>query len=618
MDERVQQRKIRHRVAVLRHAAEVTGNVASTCRYFGISRPTFYCWLNRYEELGEEGLRDGSSRPKHCPHETNADVVGKIMYLRQHYHFGPYKISMYLKRYHDIDVSKSGVWRILHRLELGRLPASQRHKAYDRRWKRYEKPLPGHRVQIDVKFIEPIAGQRAKRFYQYTAIDDCTRIRVLRIYPKNNQQSAIQFLDYVLEKLPFQVEVIQTDNGSEFQAGFHWHVLDRGIHHTYSSPAHHAERQSRAITPHRRRGVLPNARRHRHRRHRPVQRQAPRVGRLLQLPPTTRRPRWTNPLRTATTEDNQRPQPRNTPTSVAHSVFRVTIGACRDNRATMIIGLRWSQQVRVPKGADRKVADPPGQIETMRMPTAVCGSWVRRGLGRRARRAAVLPVRHLLRSCAGECRRGRSLRRAEPPGDEAILFRSPAPVGIAACTALHTARARVGRGRRDHHRARPRPTLSRDRGSTAGTSNIPRTGQLTGSFRIQALINQDEILPPWRLHDEREMFVGAAGDLLGHQPHRMPHSIISPPRAHSALEERGCAVGMTTMRFGGDWLQLRARPCGVARHQHWHRDSRLHHRCARPQRPRIYRRPSVSPPSCPGATTTPPDSPDAEEPDSAR
>jgi hypothetical protein len=36
--------------------------------------------------------------------------------------------------------------------------------------------------------------------------------------PKNNQQSAIRFLDYVLEKLPFQVEVIQTDNGSEFQA----------------------------------------------------------------------------------------------------------------------------------------------------------------------------------------------------------------------------------------------------------------------------------------------------------------------------------------------------------------------------------------------------------------
>lgn len=51
MDERDQQRKISHRVASLRHAAEVTGNVAHTCRYYGITRPTFYRWLNRYAAM---------------------------------------------------------------------------------------------------------------------------------------------------------------------------------------------------------------------------------------------------------------------------------------------------------------------------------------------------------------------------------------------------------------------------------------------------------------------------------------------------------------------------------------------------------------------------------------
>jgi transposase len=49
---------------------------------------------------------------------------------------------MYLKRYHDVTISKSGVWRILHRLGMGRLPASQRYKRHDKRWKRYEKQLP--------------------------------------------------------------------------------------------------------------------------------------------------------------------------------------------------------------------------------------------------------------------------------------------------------------------------------------------------------------------------------------------------------------------------------------------------------------------------------------------
>ncbi|MEU8488900.1 hypothetical protein [Streptomyces sp. NPDC048641] len=45
-----------------------------------------------------------------------------------------------------------------------------------------------------------------------------SRRRVLRIYPQLNQATAIQFLDYVIQRLPFQVEVIQTDNGAELQS----------------------------------------------------------------------------------------------------------------------------------------------------------------------------------------------------------------------------------------------------------------------------------------------------------------------------------------------------------------------------------------------------------------
>ena len=88
---------------------------------------------------------------------------------------------------------------------------------------------------MDVKFIEPIGGSR-KKHYHFTAVDDCTRIRVLRIYDRNKQKAAIQFLDYVLEKLPFAVEVIQTDNGAEIQGAFHWHVIDHGIGHAYIKP----------------------------------------------------------------------------------------------------------------------------------------------------------------------------------------------------------------------------------------------------------------------------------------------------------------------------------------------------------------------------------------------
>jgi transposase InsO family protein len=247
-------RQAQRRLAVLRHAEEITGNVSLTCRYYGISRNTFYKWQRRYQSEGPDGLRDRSSKPHNSPNATHADIVGKIVYLRSNYHFGPLKIQMYLKRYHDIDIACSAVYRILTKLGMNRLPASQRYKPREKRWKRYEKQLPGNRVQIDVKFIEPVStpaseqarspvtGQAPKirrraKFYQFTAIDDCTRLRVLRIYPQCDQKTAVQFLDYVLERLPFRVEVIQTDNGAEFQSAFHWHVLDKGMAHTYIKPA---------------------------------------------------------------------------------------------------------------------------------------------------------------------------------------------------------------------------------------------------------------------------------------------------------------------------------------------------------------------------------------------
>jgi transposase InsO family protein len=141
---------------------------------------------------------------------------------------------------------------------MNRLPASQRYQRHDRRWKRYEKQLPGHRIQIDVKFIQPLpaatgptraattqyappatkpaARRRRRRYYQFTAIDDCTRLRVLRIYSTLNQKTAIALVDYLAQRLPFQIQVIQTDNGPEFGTAFHWHVLDKGIGHVYIKP----------------------------------------------------------------------------------------------------------------------------------------------------------------------------------------------------------------------------------------------------------------------------------------------------------------------------------------------------------------------------------------------
>ena len=79
MTEREAARIVARRLAILQHAEEISGNVAATARYYGISRQLFYVWKRRYEERGLEGLRPRSHRPKRSPRATKTEVVGKII-----------------------------------------------------------------------------------------------------------------------------------------------------------------------------------------------------------------------------------------------------------------------------------------------------------------------------------------------------------------------------------------------------------------------------------------------------------------------------------------------------------------------------------------------------------
>lgn len=145
-------RRANRRLAVLQHAEEVSGNVAATCRYYGISRNVFYRWKRRYEDEGLEGLKDRSSAPLYCPTVTHPDVVEKIIHLSQHYHFGPMKIRMYLMRYHDVEISASGVWRILKRLGMNRLTClaalQASHRTVEALRETASRPLRANRRQV--------------------------------------------------------------------------------------------------------------------------------------------------------------------------------------------------------------------------------------------------------------------------------------------------------------------------------------------------------------------------------------------------------------------------------------------------------------------------------------
>lgn len=134
------QRDTRRKMKVPEHARE-SGNVAKTCRCFGISRQCHYKWLHAYEREGEDGLVDSRPCPENHALRMPAPIEEKILHLRRRYHMGPTRIAWYLGRYHGFSISTHGVYNMLLRNGMSRLPGGRRTNLLPSM--RYERGRPG-------------------------------------------------------------------------------------------------------------------------------------------------------------------------------------------------------------------------------------------------------------------------------------------------------------------------------------------------------------------------------------------------------------------------------------------------------------------------------------------
>ena len=107
-------------------------------------------------------------------------------------------------RLHQISLSLATIHKVLTNHQVKPIKKFRRKADY----LRYERPLPGDRVQMDTCKI-------ASGLYQYTSIDDCTRYRVLRLYNRRTAANTLDFLDCVIEEMPFSIQRVQTDRGLE-------------------------------------------------------------------------------------------------------------------------------------------------------------------------------------------------------------------------------------------------------------------------------------------------------------------------------------------------------------------------------------------------------------------
>lgn len=170
-----------------------------------------------------DGLKEKSKRPNVLANQKiTASDEKKIISLRKNNKWGPQRLSTYFLREERRKISTSTIWRVFKKYQIKNIKKYKRPKDF----KRYSRPIPGDRVQIDVTKIK-------KDHFQYTAIDDCTRLKVLRIYPKKNAHFSIIFLSEVIEsfgEIGFTVQRIQCDNGPEFyNDNFQYELMEHRI-----------------------------------------------------------------------------------------------------------------------------------------------------------------------------------------------------------------------------------------------------------------------------------------------------------------------------------------------------------------------------------------------------
>lgn len=212
-------------------------SVTDIAKLFDLSRKTIYKWLNRYQELGIEGLEDHSTRPQNSPGALSDHVIQQIISLRVKEKIGPARIALRLGLTH------SSVYRTLCRQGLQYLqPKKPRKKP-----QRYEKTYPGELLHLDTKTLVPLRRGYPKE-HQFAILDDYSREAFCRIYPAATTRAATDFLYLALEYYNYPVKAVLTDNAFCFSMRYAAHASrltlfaqtcrDLGIRHYLLRPYH--------------------------------------------------------------------------------------------------------------------------------------------------------------------------------------------------------------------------------------------------------------------------------------------------------------------------------------------------------------------------------------------
>jgi len=185
---------------------------------FKMHRKTIYRWREKYDGTAQS-LKNKSRKPHRHPNEHTEKEIKLIKdYKYKNKDTGLVVLWVKLRKA-GYTRTITSLYRVMQRIGIYNKEPSKK-KEYEP--KPYEQmKYPGERVQVDVKYVPGKSltkevKEMDGRYYQYTAIDEYTRKRVLWASKEQSTSASAEFVEILIKKFPFKIECIQTDNGFEF------------------------------------------------------------------------------------------------------------------------------------------------------------------------------------------------------------------------------------------------------------------------------------------------------------------------------------------------------------------------------------------------------------------
>ena len=185
--------------------------VTETAIRYKTSRKTLYKWMKRYDG-SVESLKEHSRRPKGSPRAQSEAEIKLVKNAWVKDKAGDKLVMWYNACQNGYKRCYQTFLRTLRKMEHEYKPKKPKKKLKEYARAEY----PGQKIQIDVKYVPSRCSADGRRYYQYTAIDECTRLPFRQMYDEHSTYSSKMFLEEMLGYFPFPIRQVQTDNGTEW------------------------------------------------------------------------------------------------------------------------------------------------------------------------------------------------------------------------------------------------------------------------------------------------------------------------------------------------------------------------------------------------------------------